>query len=123
MALDPLIIGTRIREIREKRFDESREKFADRCGLKDTHIGQIERGEILVSLRALDKIAFSTGENIDYILYGKCNNEHLQVRKSIDLYLNHSSKEELKMYLECIASIRKFFSKNNKKEKNDKKNT
>ena len=108
MALDQLLIGTRIREIREKRFGETREQFADRCGLKDTHIGQIERGEILVSLKSLDKIAFATGENIDYILYGKCTNQNLQIRKNIDLCLNHSSKEELKLYFDCISSFRKF---------------
>lgn len=34
MALDRLAIGTRIREIREKTFNETRASFADRCRIK-----------------------------------------------------------------------------------------
>lgn len=112
MALDKLTIGIRIRSIREDRFKETRANFADRCGLKESHIGQIERGEILISLKALDKIVRATGESMDFILYGKDTNKNLQVRKNIDMFLNHSSKDELKMYYECMSSVKKFFYKN-----------
>ena len=43
MTLDPLLIGTRIRKIREEEYNETRTDFANRCGLTETHIGQIER--------------------------------------------------------------------------------
>lgn len=45
MAIDKIIIGTRIRKIREELFDETRDKFAKRCNLTERHIGQIERGD------------------------------------------------------------------------------
>ena len=108
MALDKLMIGTHIRTIRENIFHETRSCFADRCQLKESHIGQIERGEILVSLVSLDKIASATGTDVDYLLYGKGSNKNLEMRKNIDNYLNHSSKEELKMYFKCISSIKNF---------------
>ena len=112
MASDKLAIGIRIREIREKTFNETRASFADRCGLKESHVGQIERGEILISLRSLDKIANATGVDIDFFLYGKNGNKNLDIRKNIDIYLNRSGKDELKMYFKCISNIKSFLYKN-----------
>ena len=47
MALDKLLIGNRIRILREELFEESRRDFAKRCELTERHIAQIERGEFL----------------------------------------------------------------------------
>ena len=77
MTLDPLLIGTRIRKIREEEYNETRTDFANRCGLTETHIGQIERGEILLSTNALNKIITSTGANANYILYGNTNSKKI----------------------------------------------
>ena len=41
MALDQIIIGTRIRKIREEIFEETREKFAKRCDLTERHVRTI----------------------------------------------------------------------------------
>lgn len=38
MALDKIIIGARIRTIREEIFEESRDKFGKRCNLTERHI-------------------------------------------------------------------------------------
>lgn len=57
MALDKIVIGARVRKIREEFFEESRDKFSKRCNLTERHIGQIERGDFLVSLNALDCIS------------------------------------------------------------------
>ena len=57
MALDKVLIGERVRKIREEILEESRANFAKRCNLTYRHISQIERGEFLVSLPTLDKIA------------------------------------------------------------------
>lgn len=56
MALDKVLIGARIRKIREELFCESRVDFARRCNLTERHIGQLERGEFLISLPSLDNI-------------------------------------------------------------------
>ncbi len=43
MALDKIVIGARVRKIREEFFEESRDKFSKRCNLTERHVGQIER--------------------------------------------------------------------------------
>lgn len=116
MALDKLLIGTRIRTIRESGFKETRKLFSERCDLTETHVGQIERGEILISLSALDKIIDCTGTSADYILYGKSDKRKSAIRNSIDNYLDSCSEEELRMYFRCISSIRSYIINRNKKD-------
>ena len=55
MALDKINIGTRIRKVREEIYHETRQAFAERCGLSENNLGKLERGEILISSKALDK--------------------------------------------------------------------
>lgn len=38
MALDKIVIGARIRKIREEIFEESREQFGKRCDLTERHV-------------------------------------------------------------------------------------
>ena len=122
MPLDKLLIGTRVREIREEVFHETRKNFAERCELTATDVGQIERGEILISLTALDKISFFTGTSVDYLLYGKKNDHQSAMRNSINHYLDSCNDEELKMYFKCISSIKAYIYDNKKKNNNKKKN-
>ena len=63
-------IGERIRKERENKFDESRPRFAERCGITENHLGKLERGELLISIKALSKICTATGINADYLLFG-----------------------------------------------------
>ena len=106
MSLDKLEIGVRIRKIRDEKFHESRDVFADRCNLRPSHIAQIERGEIMPSIHALDKIACSCGESLDYIIYGKKVSS--SIRSNIDAYLDRSTPAELTMYFKCISAIKNF---------------
>ena len=106
MSLNKLEIGVRLRNIRENTYKETRSIFADRCGLTESHIGQIERGEILPSLSTLDKICTYCGVDINYILYGK--KEKNTTRSNIDILLDRSTPKELKMYFKCISSIKSY---------------
>lgn len=106
--LDKITIGARIRTIREDIFHETRQLFAERCGLSENHLGKVERGELLVSMKTLDKICSNAGVKTDYILYGKCENTHLNIRSTIDNFLDKSSKEELKIYFKFISTIKNF---------------
>lgn len=115
MALDKILIGSRIRKIREEIFEESRAEFGKRCDLTERHIGQIERGDFLVSLHALDKIVSATGTDTDLILYGKGENNKLKIKENLDTIINRADKEELKMYYKCIATIKGYV---NKREQN-----
>lgn len=108
MTLDKIKIGVRIREIREKIYKETRQIFAERCGLSENNLGKLERGEICISIKALNKICSATGTSADYILYGKCENKHLTIRGTIDNFLDNSSKDELKMYFKFINTIKGY---------------
>ena len=107
-VLDEILIGARIRKIREEISNESRNLFAERCGISENHLGKLERGETALTINTLNKICTSTGTTSDYILYGKNEYKDLKVRKTIDNYLDHSSPEELKMYLKFISIIKNF---------------
>ena len=97
MALDKVIIGSRIKKIREDIFEESRNQFGKRCNLTERHIGQIERGDFLISLQSLDLIASATGLDVDYILYGKTEEnkgEAVCCWKEKTLHLRMTEKKE-----------------------------
>lgn len=106
MALDKINIGTRIRKVREEIYHETRQAFAERCGLTENNLGKLERGEILISSKALDKICSKSGSNPNYILYGECENKHLSIRKTIENFLDNSTKKDLKMYFKFISAIK-----------------
>lgn len=115
MALDKVLIGERIRKIREDLPGESRNEFAKRCNLTERHIGQIERGEFLISLPTLDNIASATGIDTDFILYGKGTANKLKIKETLETLINRADKDELQMYYKCITTIKTYVTK---KEKN-----
>lgn len=111
MALDRILIGNRIRYVRERIFEETRKDFATRCDLNERYIGQLERGEFLLSLQALDKISMATGIDTNYILYGKGKNNNLKIKDTLIDIIKNAEKEELKVYYKCIIAIKKFKDK------------
>lgn len=92
MALDKSAIGLRIRKIREEVYHENRSDFSYRCSITESHLGQIERGEIMISLNALDKIVVSTGTDTDYLLYGKNEIDENRMKKMINNFLDRADK-------------------------------
>lgn len=106
MTLDKIKIGARIRRIREELYHETRQLFAERCGLSENHLEKLERGKILISIKTLNKICSASGTNSNYILYDECENKHLNIRNTIDNFLDNSSKEELKMFFKFISIIK-----------------
>lgn len=109
MAIDKIDIGTRIRKIREEVFDESREKFGNRCGLTERYIGQVERGDFLLTLSSLDKIASSIGIDVDYILYGKSKDDSNLVKQNLINLIDKSSKAEITFYYKTLCDLKKLY--------------
>ena len=108
MALDKVMIGERVRTIREEFFNESRKHFAKRCNLQERYIGQLERGEFNISLKNLDKIATATGIQTDYYLYGKREGKELGIKQSLITILDKSDKEQLELYYKLITAMISF---------------
>lgn len=115
MALDKVLIGERIRKVREDIFEESRKAFAKRCDLDYRHLSQLERGEFIFSLPTLDKIATATGTDTDYLLYGKKDNGKLKVVENLYTLIDRANVDELQMYFKCLTSIKYYTDKKKKK--------
>lgn len=107
MLLDKVIIGERIRKLREETFKETRKLFAKRCDLTERCIGQIERGEFLLGLKTLDKIATATGIDTDYILYGKGKNNST-IRKALQTIIDRTDDDQVEMLYRCISIAMKY---------------
>lgn len=111
MALDKILIGTRIRELREGILEESREEFAKRCDLSDErYVGQLERGEFLPSLESLYKIANATGVNLNDLLIGKKNENKSMMMENLLTVIKSSNTNELKVYNTCIMALKRAFN-------------
>lgn len=109
MVLNPLEIRVIIRKIREEIYYESRQLFAKRCNLSENHLGKLENGTLLISIKALNKICSAAGTTPNYILYGNSETKKLTTRKAIDNLLDKSTKKELKMYLKFISTLKSYF--------------
>jgi len=105
VALDKVIIGERIRKIREETLNESRKNFALKCGLTERYIGQIERGDFLISLKMLDKIATAISIDIDYILYGKAENDKYNTRQALHNIIDKCDKKQVDMFYKCLTTM------------------
>lgn len=114
MALDKVLIGERIRKIREDVFEESRKAFSKRCDIDYRHLSQLERGEFLFSLPTLDKIVTATGTDTDYLLYGKKDDHQLRVKEHLYTLINRADSDELQMYFKCLTSIKNYMNKKDK---------
>ena len=114
MALEKLLIGNRIRLIREEFFEESRKDFAERCDLNERYIGQLERGEFLLSMSCLDKISMATGVDTDFILYGKTGKDKFKIKDNLKRIIENADKEEKKMINKKILTVRNFVNKQNR---------
>lgn len=110
MALNKLLIGERIRKARVELFNETRAQFAKRCDLSERHIAQIERGEFVISIKTLDKIACSTGLDVEYILYGKGENSNLQIRQNLYNIINRADNERIKLYYKIISNTEEYMN-------------
>lgn len=122
MALDALLIGERLREIREKGFKESRPNFAKRCGLSERYIGQIERGEFVPSIQKLDVIVTALNIELDYLLYGKNKESISNIKSQLHTIINKCDDEQARVILNCISTIQNYYFKNqNKNDRNKHK--
>ncbi|MEQ8201195.1 MAG: helix-turn-helix transcriptional regulator [Syntrophomonadaceae bacterium] len=68
--IDSRLIGQRIRESREA-FELSREDLAEMLSISDYYIGQLERGQRLMSLGVMVRIASCLHMSLDYLVWGK----------------------------------------------------
>jgi len=106
-----LEIGERIRKIRED-LHMSREIFSEKIDISEVFLGQIERGERLLSIKTLSSIVSYTGASADYILFG--DTKDLNTKKKINRILDNSSEETINFIYELLRNTHSFVKQLNK---------
>lgn len=99
-------IGERIRGIR-KELHMNREKFSEMIDVSEVFLGQMERGERLLSIKTLCKIVNYTGSSTDYILFG--NTKTNTTINKIDRILNSCSNDNIEYIYKIINCSNTFF--------------
>ncbi len=105
---DSIIIGERIRKIRED-LKMNRERFSEMIDISDVFLGQIERGERSLSTKTLVKIVKFTGVSADFILFG--NEESNTTLSEINRILNKCSEDLLNYIYDLIHTTFNYAKK------------
>jgi transcriptional regulator with XRE-family HTH domain len=92
--IDRISVGNRIKKNREQ-MGLTRDQFAEMIDISTSFFTQIERGEKLMSVQTLVKIAIKLNLSLDYLIWGDSS---IDVNKDtlID-NINNASKRELKV--------------------------
>lgn len=111
MAIDNIKIGERVRNIREQSFKATREDFAELLTVSPGYLGKIERGEIQISIKLLEKLTKLASVSTDYILFNNNKDKISYARKNINFILDNCSEDELKVYSKIIMTIQGYVYK------------
>ena len=103
-------IGQRIRNERKK-FNLSREKFAEILNLSTNFVGQIERGEKSPSLDTFVSIGHTLHLSLDYMVSGETETTALQ------RYLSRCTEEEIEYIADVVRAMLPHLKKREKRTK------
>ena len=101
-----LEIGGRIRTVREE-LNLSRELFAEKIGISEVFLSQIERGEKSLSLNTLMSICQNTGCSSDFLLFGKIDQNTI-IHKTLRL-LNQLPSEVNHIVYDIAGSVKDIY--------------
>ncbi|MZK49039.1 helix-turn-helix domain-containing protein [Clostridium beijerinckii] len=94
--------GNRIKTGREQ-MGLTRDEFAEMINLSTSFFTQIERGEKLMSVQTLVKIAIKLNLSLDYLIWGDSS---IDVNKdSLISDINNASKRELKVINDIFNAV------------------
>lgn len=100
--IDRKSVGNRIKTGREQ-MGLTRDQFAEMIDLSISFFTQIERGEKLMSVQSLVKIALKLNLSLDYLIWGDSS---IDVNKnSLIDNINNASKKELKVIDDIFKAV------------------
>lgn len=100
--IDRKSVGNRIKTGREQ-MSLTRDEFAEMIDLSTSFFTQIERGEKLMSVQTLVKIAIQLNLSLDYLIWGDSS---IDVNKdSLISDINNASKKELKVIDDIFKAV------------------
>lgn len=100
--IDRISVGNRIKTGREQ-MGLTRDQFAEMIDISTSFFTQIERGEKLMSVQTLVKIAIKLNLSLDYLIWGDSS---IDVNKnSLIDNINNASKKELKVIDDIFKAV------------------
>ena len=99
--MDYSLLGKRARGERKKRA-LTQEQLAEKVGVSDAYIGQIERGERSPTLETLVNLANQLGVTIDYLLHDSLQPDDDHYIEQIKQLLADRSAKEKQMVLDVV---------------------
>ncbi len=104
-----LIVGLRIREIREA-FHMTRAEFSEKCDLSESFLTAVESGRKGVTSKTLFKICSTTNVSADYFIRGKNQGFEtdtlLELLDSMDKHSRESAVRILQEYTYAIMRLK-----------------
>lgn len=100
-----LIVGLRIREIREA-LQMTRAEFSEKCDISESFLAAVESGKKSITSKTLFKLCTSLNVSADYFILGKDNdfktNTALELLNSLDTFSRESAMQILNEYVIAI---------------------
>lgn len=100
-----LIVGLRIREIREA-LQMTRAEFSEKCDISESFLAAVESGKKSITSRTLFKLCTSLNVSADYFILGKDNDfktdTALELLNSLDTFSRESAMQILNEYVIAI---------------------
>lgn len=101
-----LAVGMRIREMREA-LHMTREQFSRLCGISDSFLAAVERGEKSITSRTLYKISTNAHVSVDYLIFGKEDGFRTDMVLKMLRDMNESQRESaVRILSEFMAAVR-----------------
>lgn len=100
-------IGLRIRNYRKKQH-MTQDELADRSGLSNSHISNIENGWTKVSLDAFLRIANALGASSDELLCDNLSQSHDVFAAELNEEMRDCSADELKFISDVVRCLKRY---------------
>lgn len=103
-----LIIGLRIREVREV-LNMTREEFSEKCDISTSFLAAVESGKKAITTKTLYKICDAANISADYIVHGK--HEDFETDMIIEMLHSMGPKARgyavriLREYVEAVSNL------------------
>ena len=107
MGIDFVLVGKRIREVREG-LQISQLKLAEMAGLSVSYISMVENGKRQAGLDSLVRMANGMGVTVDELLNGNQLYNPTEYQTDLDLLLSDCSSREKRMIFELARAMKEI---------------
>lgn len=112
-----LIVGLRIREVRET-FQMTQAEFSEKCDISESFLAAVEGGKKSITSKTLYKICSFTNVSADYIIRGKGNgfetDSILELISSMDKRPREGALRILREYADVVHKLQQQKTDNRK---------